>query len=201
TGVYENEYVKEDGVWKIASLRLYSRMRTPYDAGWGQSALPRSEPSTSVPPDLPPSIAYDNYPAVFFVPFHYERPGAPLRTEAETPGRLDEAAVLTGEALDLKLEELERRAGLLRDAEELERLHGIYGYYLARNQWDDLAGIFAPQGTIEIAQRGVYRGRASVRRNLDLYGQQGELEGQLHNHMQYQPIIHVAPDGQSALIR
>ena len=44
-------------------------------------------------------------------------------------------------------------------------------------------------------------GRDSVRRNLDLYGVQDELKGTLHNHMQFQPVIHIAPDGQSALMR
>ena len=38
--------------------------------------------------------------------------------------------------------------GRWRDA--LERLHSVYGYYLARNQWDHLAGIFQEDGTIEI---------------------------------------------------
>ena len=49
--------------------------------------------------------------------------------------------------------------------------------------------------------RGVYAGPASVRRNLNLYGEAGYKHGLLHNHMQYQPVIHVAPDGQTAQIR
>ena len=85
--------------------------------------------------------------------------------------------------------------------EQLERLNAIYGYYLARNQWDDLAGIFSRDGTIEIAMRGVYEGPASVRRNLNLYGEQGIHHGLLHNHMQYQPVIDIAPDGRSAQMR
>jgi len=49
--------------------------------------------------------------------------------------------------------------------------------------------------------RGIYKNREGIRRNLDLYGVQDELRGTLHNHMQYQPVIHIAPDGQSALMR
>ena len=76
-----------------------------------------------------------------------------------------------------------------------------YGYYLATLLWDDLADLFDDNGTIEIAQRGVYVGKAAVRRNLNLYGQAGLDNGVLHNHMQYQPVITVADDGQSAKLR
>jgi hypothetical protein len=109
-------------------------------------------------------------------------------------------------AIETDLAALERRIGLLEDVTQLERLNSIYGYYLAHLQWDDLAGIFAPTGTIEIAMRGVYAGQASVRRNLNLYGTNLRLTedsqfGLQHNHMQFQPVITVAPDGQSARLR
>ncbi|MFT5321910.1 MAG: hypothetical protein ACI934_002071, partial [Pseudohongiellaceae bacterium] len=51
TGIYENAYIKENGVWKISKLHLYSTMRTPVDDGWQVTALPRSEASTEFPPD------------------------------------------------------------------------------------------------------------------------------------------------------
>jgi hypothetical protein len=197
TGVYENEYRFEDGVWKISKLHLYSTMRTPYEDGWGVTALPRTTPSEALPPDAPPSVAYENYPAVFVPPFHYENPG--LAAQQQPIALSGES--MTVEQASAALDELDKRIGLLHDADDVERLHTIYGYYLQRNQWDHLTGIFTPDGTIEIAQRGVYRGAASIRRNLDLYGVQDELPGTLHNHMQYQPVIHVAPDGQSALMR
>jgi hypothetical protein len=77
----------------------------------------------------------------------------------------------------------------------------MYGYYLATFEWDALTNLFVSDGTIEIALRGVYAGKASVRRNLNLYGQQGLDAGVLHNHMQYQPVIDVAPDRQTARMR
>ncbi len=200
TGVYENEYRFEDGVWKISKLKLYSSMKTPYEDGWGKTALPRSTPSTELPPDAPPSTAYENYPAVFVPPFHYDNPvtGAP---DTVTPSAETTAALTDTATISAALAALDGRIGLLQDADAVERLHTIYGYYLAHNQWDELTGIFTPDGTIEIALRGVYIGRDNVRRNLDLYGVQNELRGTLHNHMQYQPVIHIAPDGQSALMR
>jgi hypothetical protein len=197
TGVYENEYRFEDGVWKISKIHLFSTMRTPYADGWGVTALPRTTPNVEVPPDQPPSVDYQNYPAVFVPPFHY---GNPATTPLPRPANVA-FSTMTAEQIEAALDVLDTRVGLLQDADEVERIHTIYGYYLQRNQWDDLTGIFTPDGTIEIAMRGVYRGAASIRRNLDLYGVQDELPGTLHNHMQYQPVIHIAPDGQSALMR
>jgi hypothetical protein len=77
----------------------------------------------------------------------------------------------------------------------------MYGYYLATLEWDALTDLWAPEGTIEIALRGVYTGKPAVRRNLNLYGQQGLDDGVLHNHMQFQPVIDVAGDGQTAKMR
>lgn len=200
TGIYENEYRHEDGVWKISRLTLYSSMRTPYEDGWGVTALPRSIPDAQLPPDQPPSADYENYPSVFVPPFHFDNPvtGSP---ETAIPAADTVAALADAASISSAMRTLDQRVGLLQDADAVERLHTIYGYYLAHNQWDELAGIFTEDGTIEIALRGVYKGRVSVRRNLDLYGVQNELRGTLHNHMQYQPVIHVAADGQSALMR
>lgn len=193
TGIYENDYVKEEGVWKIQSLHLFSTMRTPYADGWAVTALPRTEASTSLPPDSPATLEYENYPAVFVVPFHYENPvsGSPLELSINLDN-IDES-LATAKAT---LASLDNRIGLLQDADDVEYLHTVYGYYLARYQMDDLAGIFSEDGTIEIALRGVYVGQESVRNNLDLYPLVS-----LHNHMQYQPVIHVAEDGNSALMR
>jgi hypothetical protein len=197
-GTYENEYVKDNGVWKISKLHLFSTMRTPFDDGWHVTALPRTQPSTDLPPDLPPSVDYENYPAVFVIPYHYGNPVtdpySPDLSSAQ-PGSEDLSAMSSA------LDRLEKRVGLLEDKNAVERLQVVYGYYLARNQWDDLTGIFAQDGSIEIAMRGVYRGSDSIRRNLNLYGVQNELPGELHNHMQYQTVIHVAEDGQSAQLR
>jgi len=198
TGIYENEYLREDGVWKISKLHLYSTMRTPVDDGWHVTALPRSQPIEEFPPDRPASVDYENYPSVYVVPFHYEHPV----TSPFVPNiAVEVLSVPTAETLAVQLEELDHRLSRLEDANDIERLQTIYGYYLARNQWDELTGIFASDGTIEIAMRGVYRGAASIRRNLNLYGVQDELPGELHNHMQYQPVIHVADDGLSANLR
>jgi hypothetical protein len=205
-GIFENEYVKESGVWKIAKLHLYTTMYTPYEDGWAKTAIPNAGPSAELPPDRPPSVDYAAYPAAFVVPFHYENPvtsGPGDKTAGvvtiDGGPRSADAAVAQ---LEARLASLDKRMGLLEDVTQLERMNSIYGYYLAHLQWDDLTGIFSPTGTIEIAMRGVYAGSASVRRNLNLYGQATDSQfGLQHNHMQFQPVIDVAPDGQSAKMR
>jgi hypothetical protein len=54
---------------------------------------------------------------------------------------------------------------------------------------------------MEISQRGVYVGKKGVRRALELFGPQNIEPDHLHNHIQVQPVINVAPDGQSARVR
>ncbi len=199
-GVFENDYVKDDGVWKIQHLHLFTTMYTPYEEGWAKTAIPNPGPLAELPPDRPPSVAYEAFPAAFDVPFHYENPvtGKPA-PQPDAGGATREESQ---SAVEARLKELDRRLGLLDDVRQLERMNSIYGYYLAHLQWDDLTGIFSPTGTIEIAMRGIYAGSKSVRRNLNLYGQATDSQfGLQHNHMQFQPVIDVAPDGQSAKMR
>jgi hypothetical protein len=201
TGIYENEYVKEDGVWKILNVRLYTTMRTPYEEGWGKTALPMPGPIPGLPADRPPSITYEAYPAAFVAPFHYDNPVTGQPPYAGSPGNHAAAPPTSVAALADALAALESAITRLEDIEAVERLDTIRAYYLAHSQWDNSAAIFAPDGSIEIAMRGVYVGRASVRRNLNLYTEVGMQYGLLHNHMVYQPVIHIGADGATAKMR
>jgi len=79
-GIYENSYVLEGGVWKIASLHFYPAGFTDYDKGWMQSQIPMDGPSALFPPDLPPSEVYRALPGVYVPPFSYDHPvtGEPM---------------------------------------------------------------------------------------------------------------------------
>jgi hypothetical protein len=72
--LYENEYRKEDGVWKISRLTGPFTMYTNWE-GWGKNALNNTWPDKfDPPPDLPPSTIYLTYPAYYIIPYHYPNP-------------------------------------------------------------------------------------------------------------------------------
>jgi hypothetical protein len=81
----------------------------------------------------------------------------------------------------------------------ISNLQGAYGYYVDKGLWDEAADLFADDGTLEIAGRGIYIGRERVREylhHLPAYGR-----GVLFNHMQLQPVIHVDAEGGAAKAR
>jgi SnoaL-like domain len=73
-GVYENEYVNEDGVWKIHKLHYYMTYYVDYYKGWDQGGLPAPGPIKGFPPDRPTTVEYKLYPDVFVPPYHYQNP-------------------------------------------------------------------------------------------------------------------------------
>lgn len=80
-GIYENEYVKEGGVWKISKLHFYLTAKTDYDLGFGKSWLPVRGQSALFPPDRPPSEVYRALPAAHLPQFSFDHPvtGQPLK--------------------------------------------------------------------------------------------------------------------------
>jgi hypothetical protein len=73
-GTQENEYVKEDGVWRFRSLHQYSRFLADYDKGWVSGALPAPSSSADLPPDRPPTVRYEAFPSFYVPPLHYPNP-------------------------------------------------------------------------------------------------------------------------------
>jgi hypothetical protein len=74
-GVYENEYVNDNGTWKFSLLHYYVTFWGDYDAGWAAKPIPMDPPSTVFPPDKPPTVVYQSFPKLQVVPFHYNNPG------------------------------------------------------------------------------------------------------------------------------
>lgn len=71
--IYENSYVKEGGVWKIARLKAWQVFYTPYEKGWAREVSPLLSEFGDFPPDEPIE-PYPVFPDYFCPPFHYRNP-------------------------------------------------------------------------------------------------------------------------------
>ncbi|RKF22582.1 nuclear transport factor 2 family protein [Altericroceibacterium spongiae] len=103
---------------------------------------------------------------------------------AEITALREEIAVLKAEQrrMACRLQESE-------DYRDLMNLQSAYGYYVDKAMWDKAADLFAEDGTLEIAGRGIYVGRERVRAYLTRLPEYGY--GVIFNHMQLQPVIHI----------
>ncbi|WP_158512726.1 nuclear transport factor 2 family protein [Sphingobium sp. SYK-6] len=170
-GIYENDYVKRDGVWLIARMHYYPQFDGSYEEGW-----------RNVEADLK------------VVPYHYtpRSAGIPI-PELATPAPLEDAAG-TVAALDAPLTQM-----IAENA--VRNLQNAYGYYVDRRMWDDVSDLFETDGTLDIAGLGAWNGQASIRRGLERQGPAGIGAGELNEHVQVAMIVTVDPDGMQARAR
>jgi hypothetical protein len=118
---------------------------------------------------------------------------APAQAQAE-PRDLD--------ALRAEIEALGEHVERLEDAQAIERVQRAYGYYVDKNQYYDVADLFADDSTLEIGGRGVFVGKARAFEYVaSLAPDMAPRRGVIFNHQQLQPIVTVAPDGETAHAR
>jgi len=174
-GVYENAYVRENGIWKLQEVRYLPQYSGRYaDPGWTATNDP--------------------------VPFHYDaaRVGRPI-LDVPAPARATTPQTL--DALAGRMADLVARAGRLSDEIAITNLQHAYGYYVDRKMWDDVADLFVDDGTMELGPRGAYVGRASIRRGLNALGPAGLARGEINDRIQLQTIVTVSPGGRTARAR
>jgi len=71
---YENAYLREDGVWKIAKLHCFVTHYADRSRGLAQGAIAMGTELPELAPDEPQTVDYGSYPQVFVPPFHYPNP-------------------------------------------------------------------------------------------------------------------------------
>src|SRR5512138_890046 len=173
-GIFENEYVRERGVWKISRLRYNPMFAGPYATGWrnldeDQKIVPYhfTPDETGIPvPDLP-------LPAMPVVDPKIQPATAP--------------AVL--------ISRLEQRISAMNDEDQVRNLQNAYGYYVDRKMWDDVTDLFTADGALSIANVGVYDRPSSIRRALERSGSAGLRHGQLNELMQLDMAVAIEPGG------
>jgi hypothetical protein len=214
-GTYENEFIKEGGIWKIRSLHYYPEMATDYDKGWARDAKPAPTVSREFPPDQQPVQTFESYPRVHCVAFHYANPvtGRPVRYPSSGVTRVPIIKELRGSSrvapapaaagnLDAMLADLERKLDAAIAVDAVENLNSSYGYYIDESAWDQMADTFASTGSKEITGAGVYVGRERIRKVLNLRGPRGGRTPDFFTiHQLTQPVIHISGDGNSARAR
>ncbi len=175
-GVYENEYVRERGVWKISRVRYVPQYSGAYE-DYGHKAPPRWD------------ISYH------FTGAHV---GVTIPDSAMQP---NPATRSTGSPA-ARLADLTQRVRRMSDETDVQNLQHSFGYYFDRKMYDDVADLFVADGTLDLASQGAYAGRDRIRRALDvLYGPPPLKYGELFDHINLATVVTVAPDGQTAAAR
>lgn len=174
-GIYENEFVRDGGVWRFARMHYHPMIAGPYETGW--------------------RTVYDDQKVV---PYHFttDETGIPVldlpASTAIAPVAGDPAAHLTG---------LEERIAAMNDEDQVRNLQNAYGYYVDRKMWDDVIDLFAADAVLEIANVGLYDGPAGIRRALERMGPAGLKLGQLNDHLQLDTVVAIEAGGSEARAR
>ena len=72
-GIWENEYIKEDGIWKILKLFWATIIASPIEEGWVKTPYLGNPPHNDSPsPD--PNTHFAPYPSGYIMPYHYKNP-------------------------------------------------------------------------------------------------------------------------------
>ena len=212
--IYENEFVKQGGTWKIKAVHVYPRFIVDAEKGWGQDAQPAPGPSREFPPDRPPTETYEIYPRFHIAPLHFDHPvtgRAPQYPEgmkvsggsrgARNPRAADLPVVTTAAALESLLKATELSIERSKAYHAAENLSTAYGYYIDEFAWDETADIFSRDGWKELSYVGTYVGRERIRQSLKVRYPNGKSPNFLTLHQVVQPVIHVSADGRSAKMR
>ena len=206
--LYEDRYVKQDGVWKIDDLRTHSEWGGNYVGGWTAqrprpAAAPGGPPAPNptfarLPhkPQRPHGEACEGYLTKCVFDLHYKAADAglpiPPPAGAVEPGAGD---------LGARYADAVRRVARLNDEAAIESLQDAYGLHVDRRQWDEAAALFADDASFETGQSGVYVGRARIRRALELHGPRGMKPGEVNDHVNFGSLVTVSADGRTAKAR
>jgi hypothetical protein len=214
--VFDNRFVKEDGLWKVREMRVFPIFRSTYAEGWGKSRIVEKL-TGALSPDRP-LPAEDTGEQDRLVPaFVAAHPVTGKPVLAPAGMRLVATRALTGPAAPAakarpaqgderaRVHEAARRLRIAVAYDAAEHVSSAYGFYADDSQWDWLAELFGNTGTKQIPFAGYYTSYPRISKALFLeYGDPVGLDATksfVAFHWRIQPVITIAPDGRSARVR
>ncbi len=194
-GVYENEFVKEKGVWKHPHRsRLHHVLRAVRSRlGDGFATDAEGEPEDSAGRATVGRVRKLSGRL---------QPGLSLQESGD--GRRDRwrtrRPISAGcrRARARTFADVEKTVTRLEDEDAIENLQRAYGFYIDKAQWKDAADLFADNGSLELGGGGVYVGKKRIQDYVTRTSPEGLVRGKMFNYLQLQPIVDVANDGKSA---
>jgi hypothetical protein len=185
-GVYENRFVKENGVWKLQAVNYYPRVVSPYEKGWAKEGLRDY-----------------SFPAFHFTnPVTGKTPRYPKEVVHHATVSIAAPKVSTVVNNDAALASAERSLARSIGVDATENLNSAYGYYLDESAWDSVADMMSNKGVFDLSSVGIYIGRERARKALHLrYPNQGRGAAFFTIHQLVQPVTHISEDGRVAKSR
>lgn len=226
--VFDNRFVKEDGIWKVREMRLFPVFRSDYRTGWGTN---QTEPVPTGPlaPDHPVPSADQGATPDLIPSFHApnpvtghevklppgKKPVATADLTAPTPGATSPTPAsedgpcppsprhVCPTASPARIAQDARRLAVSTAYDGAENINSAYGNYADDFQWTDMSKLFGKHGAKEVPFAGYYSGADRITHALQLEYGDAKVEGRpaIAFHWLIQPMTTVAPDGRSARTR
>jgi hypothetical protein len=208
--VFDNRFVRQDGVWKIRELRVFPLFKSDSSEGWGKSRIVEAPPAKAFAPDQPVPVAdsgNDPIPAFLPNPVTGREVTYPTGTRVVAKERLlpplaarASAAPLRGPAA--RLTEAARRLSLSTAYDGAMNITAAYTHYIDDGQWTSIGAIFAEHGGKEVPFNGYYFGPERIAHRPGATPAINSTNpGRGGWHWLLQPVITVASDGRSAKMR
>lgn len=171
--VFDNLFEKSGGVWRIAQVREFPRMRTDHRTSWDQGIQPLPAPARKAdgPAPAEPPILVGCAPP---------RPAQAPLDGARARAQIEAAAATVA----------------------IDNVSNAFANYIDDFEWRDLSRMFSRDGQREAPGIGFYRGPDRIyRMQHGRYGDRRHPRTSIPIHARIQPVIHVAPGGTEAALR
>jgi hypothetical protein len=213
--VFDNRFVKEDGLWKVREMRVFPLFRADYYQGWGKSRIVEKLTGELAPDQPLPAedIGEQDRLIPAFVSTHpvtgkavTAPAGMKLVATEPLTGAIPVTAVNRTGDTTTRLTEAARKVMMATAYDAAEHVSSSYGYFADDSQWDWLSELFGKTGTKQIPFAGYYTSFPRISKALFLeYGDPVNpataKKAGIAFHWRIQPVIIVAPDGRSARLR